>query len=94
VLPSGRLSASNHRHWDGELQEAFAPMSVTICLEDEIDVSRGDMLVPLPGHPSPTTALKPRWSGWMRNLCTGTSHTFSSTPRRPFRHACAKSATA
>ena len=30
---------------DGELDEAFAPMSVTLTLEDEIDVSRGDMLV-------------------------------------------------
>src|SRR5207248_518566 len=31
--------------WDGELEEAFAPMSVTVCLEDEVDISRGDMLV-------------------------------------------------
>jgi len=47
VLPSGRMSrVKSIVTWDGELQEAFAPMSVTICLEDEIDVSRGDMLVP------------------------------------------------
>jgi len=31
--------------YDGEEQEAFAPMSVTLTLEDEIDLSRGDMLV-------------------------------------------------
>ncbi len=31
---------------DGETREAFAPMAVTVTLEDEIDVSRGDMLVP------------------------------------------------
>ncbi|MGA0900517.1 MAG: sulfate adenylyltransferase subunit 1, partial [Luteolibacter sp.] len=30
---------------DGELDEAFAPQSVTITLEDEIDISRGDTLV-------------------------------------------------
>ncbi len=30
---------------DGELKEAFAPMSVTLTLADEIDVSRGDVLV-------------------------------------------------
>jgi bifunctional enzyme CysN/CysC/sulfate adenylyltransferase subunit 1 len=30
---------------DGEENEAFAPMSVTLTLEDEIDLSRGDMLV-------------------------------------------------
>src|SRR4029077_12140983 len=31
--------------YDGELEEAFAPLSVTLTLEDEIDVSRGDMIV-------------------------------------------------
>jgi bifunctional enzyme CysN/CysC len=31
--------------FDGELEEAFAPLSVTLTLEDEIDSSRGDMLV-------------------------------------------------
>jgi len=30
---------------DGDLTEAFAPLSVTLTLEDEVDVSRGDMLV-------------------------------------------------
>jgi sulfate adenylyltransferase large subunit len=46
VLPSGRTSrVKSIVTWDGELEEAFAPMSVTICLEDEIDISRGDMLI-------------------------------------------------
>ena len=49
VLPSGRSSrVRSIVTRDGDLAEAFAPMSVTICLEDEVDVSRGDMLV-LPG---------------------------------------------
>ena len=46
VLPSGftsRIASINT--FDGELKEAFAPQSVTICLEDDVDVSRGDMLV-------------------------------------------------
>jgi sulfate adenylyltransferase subunit 1 len=30
---------------DGQLQEAFPPMSVTLTLEDNIDISRGDMIV-------------------------------------------------
>ncbi len=30
---------------DGQLQEAFPPMSVTMTLEDNIDISRGDMIV-------------------------------------------------
>jgi bifunctional enzyme CysN/CysC len=31
--------------FDGELEEAFSPQSVTLTLEDEIDISRGDMIV-------------------------------------------------
>jgi hypothetical protein len=47
VLPSGRTSrVSSIVTYDGELPRAFAPMSVTVCLEHEIDISRGDMLVP------------------------------------------------
>jgi sulfate adenylyltransferase subunit 1 len=30
--------------WDGDLDMAFAPMSVTLTLDDEIDISRGDVL--------------------------------------------------
>jgi sulfate adenylyltransferase large subunit len=46
VLPSGRASrVKSIVTYDGEIAEAFPPMSVTICLEDEVDISRGDMLV-------------------------------------------------
>jgi sulfate adenylyltransferase subunit 1 (EFTu-like GTPase family) len=43
--PSGR-SARVKRivTWDGDLAMAFAPMSVTLTLDDEIDISRGDVL--------------------------------------------------
>jgi len=51
VLPSGRVSrVKSISTYDGDLPHAFPPMSVTLCLEDEIDISRGDMLVP-PQHP-------------------------------------------
>ncbi len=50
VLPSGRTSrVKSIVTYEGELSCAFPPMSVTLCLEDEIDISRGDMLVP-PSH--------------------------------------------
>ncbi len=50
ALPSGRTSkVKSIVTFDGELDEAFAPQAVTITLEDEIDVSRGDMLV-APGN--------------------------------------------
>jgi sulfate adenylyltransferase large subunit len=46
ALPSGRKSrVRSIVSYDGDLPEAFAPMSVTVQLEDEIDLSRGDMLV-------------------------------------------------
>jgi sulfate adenylyltransferase subunit 1 (EFTu-like GTPase family) len=46
VLPSGRETRVRSLVTpDGELDEAFAPMSVTVRLDEEVDVSRGDMLV-------------------------------------------------
>jgi len=52
TLPSGRSSrVKSIVTWDGDLVEARAPMSITICLEDEIDISRGDMLVPTSNLP-------------------------------------------
>ena len=43
--PSGRSARINRiATFDGDLDFAFAPMSVTLTLDDEIDISRGDML--------------------------------------------------
>lgn len=46
ALPSGFSSTiKSIDTLDGPIEEAFAPMSVTITLNDEIDISRGDMIV-------------------------------------------------
>jgi len=46
VLPSGFTSkVKKIDTFDGEIKEAFAPMSVTVTLEDDIDISRGDMII-------------------------------------------------
>jgi sulfate adenylyltransferase large subunit len=46
ALPSRKRSrVKSIVTWDGELQEAFPPQSVTLTLENELDISRGDMLV-------------------------------------------------
>ena len=46
VLPSGHTSKIKSIDLlDTSLEEAFAPMSVTLTLENEIDISRGDMIV-------------------------------------------------
>ncbi len=46
VLPSMRRSKIKEIHqFDKTIEQAFASQSVTITLEDEVDISRGDMLV-------------------------------------------------
>ncbi|MEM6265460.1 MAG: sulfate adenylyltransferase subunit CysN [Bacteroidota bacterium] len=46
VMPSGFTSKiKSIDSLDGQLEEAFPPMSVTMTLEDDIDISRGDMIV-------------------------------------------------
>jgi bifunctional enzyme CysN/CysC len=51
-LPSRRTSKVKAVYGpDGEIPEAFAPMAVTVTLETEIDVSRGNMLVPVKNLP-------------------------------------------
>jgi sulfate adenylyltransferase subunit 1 len=45
ALPSGRRSqVKSIETFDGPLEQAVAPMSVTLTLEDELDISRGDMI--------------------------------------------------
>jgi sulfate adenylyltransferase subunit 1 len=46
ALPSGFTSTiKSIDTFEGPVDEAFAPMSVSITLQDEIDISRGDMIV-------------------------------------------------
>jgi len=46
VLPSGLTSKiKSIDTFEGPIEEAFAPMSVSMTLEDDIDISRGDMIV-------------------------------------------------
>ena len=46
VLPSGFTSKiAKIDTYDGEQEEAFPPQSITVMLEDNIDISRGDMIV-------------------------------------------------
>jgi bifunctional enzyme CysN/CysC len=45
VLPSGFTATISHIDtFDGPVAEAFAPMSVTVRLDADIDISRGDMI--------------------------------------------------
>jgi len=52
VLPSGLTSKiKSINTFGGTIDEAFSPMSVSISLEDDIDVSRGDMIVKTDNQP-------------------------------------------
>ena len=45
IWPSGRTTrVARIVTWDGDIEVARSPMSVTLTLEDEIDISRGDMI--------------------------------------------------
>ena len=65
VLPSGKRSrVEGIDTFDGEQEEAFPPQGVVIRLEDEIDISRGDMLV----HPDNVPHIARTFDGmvvWM-----------------------------
>jgi len=59
ALPSRKTSkVKSIVTYDGELEEAFAPQSVTLTLTDEIDVSRGEMLVRPDNVPTMADALE------------------------------------
>jgi sulfate adenylyltransferase large subunit len=88
VLPSGlttRVAAIDTA--DGELDEAFPPLSVTLRLEDDVDVSRGDMLAG-PGDAPPARRELEATVCWMseRPLVAGTrwriKHTTRAAPAR------------
>ena len=53
VFPSGKTSTiKSIVSYEGELEQAFPPMAITLTLNDEIDVSRGDMITHSNNQPS------------------------------------------
>ena len=74
VLPSGFSSKIKQiLIADQEIDEAFHPQSVTILLEDEIDISRGDMLAKPNNQPNSTQDLDARicWFSGSKKLTQG-----------------------
>jgi len=84
ALPSGKRSrVKSIVTFDGELTEAFSPMAVTVTLEDEIDVSRGDMLV----HPGDQPHVSSQFEAmvvWMaeKPFAPGKTYTIKQTARQ------------
>ena len=83
VLPSGAASRIKSVDADGgALAEGFAPQSVTLTLEDEVDISRGDMIVPEGNSPQVSQDLDVMicWLG-ERNLVPNGKYTLRHTTR-------------
>jgi sulfate adenylyltransferase large subunit len=67
VLPSGMTSTiAGIDMFDREVDEAFPPMSVTVRLEDDVDVSRGDMICRPQNAPRPSQDIDAMVC-WMTN---------------------------
>jgi sulfate adenylyltransferase large subunit len=59
ALPSGRISrVASITTFDGDLDQASAPQSVALTLQDELDISRGDFLVTPAHRPHHATAIE------------------------------------
>ncbi|MDT0594729.1 sulfate adenylyltransferase subunit CysN [Glaciecola petra] len=59
ALPSGKSSTVKGIHvFEGELEQSNAPYAVTLTLEDEIDISRGDMIVKADNLPLTSSSYK------------------------------------
>ncbi|MBB5827069.1 MULTISPECIES: sulfate adenylyltransferase subunit 1 [Micromonospora] len=84
VLPSGftsRIAAVETA--DGPVEEAFPPMSVTVRLEDEIDISRGDMICRPHNAPAVAQDIEAMvcWMDETRPLTVGGRYAIKHTTR-------------
>jgi len=67
ALPSGLTTKiAGIDMFDKEIDEAFPPMSVTVRLEDDVDVSRGDMIARVKNAPKPSQDIDAMIC-WMTN---------------------------
>jgi sulfate adenylyltransferase subunit 1 len=83
VLPSGLVSTVKQIWtYDGPLQEAFCPQSITLVLEDDIDISRGDMIIGPDNLPGASADLRAKVC-WMhsRPLQRGRKYLLRHTTR-------------
>jgi sulfate adenylyltransferase large subunit len=80
VLPSRKTSTiAAIDTFAGEIDEAYAPMSVTLRLADEVDISRGDMIVHAEPEQSAAPTMARRFEAqvvWMSSTELSTSKSF------------------
>jgi len=76
ALPSGkRARVERIPSYDEDLQLALAPMSTSICLDDHLDVGRGDMLVDAENPPNIARAFRAKIV-WMSEVPLATSRPY------------------
>ena len=83
ALPSRKTSrVKDIVTYDGSRDEAYAPLSITLTLEDEIDISRGDMLV-RPGNVPKTEQKFDAMIVWMAEqpMMPGNQYLFKHTTK-------------
>ena len=84
VLPSGKTSKiKSIVTYDGDIDEAFTLMAVTLTMEDEIDISRGDMII---GNSSATPIVADKFNAsivWMdeKTMIPGRQYTIKLATR-------------
>ncbi len=82
LLPSGFTSTIKKIDtFDGELEVAYPPQSVTILLEDDLDLSRGDMIVRPNNQPTATQDIEVMlcWFDESKSLLPGAKYTIKHT---------------
>ncbi|MDP9136344.1 MAG: GTP-binding protein, partial [Actinomycetota bacterium] len=80
IQPSGvttKIAAIDTQ--DGPLQEAYPPLSVTVRLEDDVDVSRGDMICRVNNSPTPTKEVE-------ATICWMSERPLSASNRYRIKH--------
>jgi bifunctional enzyme CysN/CysC len=84
VLPSGFTSTIRSIDtFEGEMDEAYSPMAVTLTLTDEIDISRGDLICRPNNRPTVGQDLDATvcWLTEQSNLAAGMKYTIKHTTR-------------
>ncbi len=68
ALPSGRrVRVMSLPSYDGDLDDACSPMSVSVCLDDHVDLGRGDMLADADKPPKAARSIRARVV-WMSDV--------------------------
>ena len=80
VLPSGKATRVKRIDtYDGPVEEAFPPLSVTMLLEDDVDISRGDFICRMNNQPTEVRELEAM-------VCWMTDHPLREGARYAIKH--------